>query len=335
MVPKQLWLGVALMVGGAVMMIALTSKSENWSDTQNPTLDVLDTTVARPSVQPLTADVKTEERILTQKQKEREARVQALEQETKELLRVQAQARTEALNKAQQEAKAYASPLVVEVRPESLALAEQKKQEEQAKAKKIAQQQENERKAKELERKKAAENKEAEDKTPSQIQQKGTRHTVQSGDNLLRLSRQYNIPVSVLAAANNMGRNDVLQRGRTIKIPAQSEIDALKRKADEQQKKQAEQKDASQRLAEARKKAKKQGSNETYKVQVALAANQNSADALAKELRLAGYKVTTEPARRGVRVTIGPERSKEAALALRDKINADPSVSTHNAWVLQ
>jgi len=31
---------------------------------------------------------------------------------------------------------------------------------------------------------------------------------------------------------------------------------------------------------------------------------------------------------------VGPEKGKEAALALKDKINADPNADVNNAWVL-
>lgn len=330
---KQLWLGAALMVGGAIMVLAVINKPSTQTASQDSVLGVdADTAIAKPVVQPLTADVETEERILAQKQKEREARVRALEEQAKELLQAQALARTQALNKAQEEAQAYdaaAQPLVVQVRPESLALAEEQKQAEKRAEQQLIKKQEEQK-----------EKQEAEHKAKADV--KNHRHTVQSGDSLLKLSRQYGIPVSVIAAANDMQRSDTLQRGRTIKIPSQEEIDALKQKVRAQEQRELEQKaaaekqkNANQRLADARREAKKQGVNGSYKVQVALAANQAKADALAKKLRSEGYKVTTEPDRRGVRVTVGPERSKEAAIALKDKINADPNVATHNAWVVQ
>lgn len=329
---KQLWLGITLMVGGVIMLLAVINEPSTQTASQDLALNVdTDTAIAKPIVQPLTADIETEERILAQKQKEREARVRALEEQAHELLKAQALARTQALSKAQEEAQAYNSatqPLVVQVRPESLALAEEKKQAEKRQAEqRLIQKQEKEKQ-------------EAERKAKSDV--KDHRHTVQVGDSLLKLSRQYDIPVSVIAAANDMTRSDTLQRGRTIKIPSQDEIYALKQKIRTQEQKEAEQKvtaekqkNANQRLADARREAKKQGANGSYKVQVALAANQANADTLAKKLRSEGYKVTTESDKRGVRVIVGPERSKEAAIALKDKINADPNVATHNAWVIQ
>ena len=69
-------------------------------------------------------------------------------------------------------------------------------------------------------------------------------------------------------------------------------------------------------------------------MQIALADNQAKADELVKKLRGAGYSATTSATSRGVRVIVGPETGKPAALALKDKINADPKVGVNGAWVL-
>lgn len=128
-----------------------------------------------------------------------------------------------------------------------------------------------------------------------------------------------------------MGRNDALQKGKVITIPSAKQIKQLQVKAQERERKEA----AEARLAEARRAARASGSNERYAVQVALAANQQNADELVKKFKAQGYNVSTQPDRRGVRVVIGPERSREAANALKDKINNDTSVATGGAWVLQ
>ena len=87
-------------------------------------------------------------------------------------------------------------------------------------------------------------------------------------------------------------------------------------------------------MAEARRKAASGEAKGTFGVQVALADNQQKADAIVKELRAAGYPASTSNTSRGVRVIVGPEKGKEAALALKDKINADPKTNVNNAWVL-
>lgn len=167
-------------------------------------------------------------------------------------------------------------------------------------------------------------------------------YVVQSGDSLIRLSRQYGIPVSAIAELNGMGRNDSLHRGRTIKLPSPKDVKYLEAKALEREKQQAEKqaqeqkrKDINARLVDARREAKRLGVNDGYVVQVALATDQAKADEIVKQYKKAGYAVSTVKEARGVRVIVGSERSKEAAIILKEKINNDPSVSANGAWVLK
>ena len=92
--------------------------------------------------------------------------------------------------------------------------------------------------------------------------------------------------------------------------------------------------EAQQKLREARQEVKETDAKGSFGVQVALADNQAKADQLAKKFKEAGYQVKTSPTSRGVRVIVGPERGKVAALALKDKINSDSNVNTTGAWVL-
>ena len=85
---------------------------------------------------------------------------------------------------------------------------------------------------------------------------------------------------------------------------------------------------------QARQEAARGEAKGSFGVQVALADNQAKADEVAKKLRSAGYKVSTSPTSRGVRVIVGPETGKPAALALKDKINGDSRTGIKNAWVL-
>ena len=88
------------------------------------------------------------------------------------------------------------------------------------------------------------------------------------------------------------------------------------------------------KLSAARKEVKETDAKGSFGVQVALATNQAAADELAKKFKSAGYQVKTSKTSRGVRVVVGPERGKLAALALKDKVNSDPDVNTTSAWVL-
>lgn len=179
-------------------------------------------------------------------------------------------------------------------------------------------------------------------KSPSDYQ-------VKRGDGLIKLARQYNMPVEVLAQANNLSPSTSLQLGQNITIPSRKQVERLAREAaaaeqareDKRQKEEAlakksadAKREAQQKLSEARKEVKETDAKGSFGVQVALANDQAKADELAKKFQSAGYQVKTSPTSRGVRVIVGPERGKLAALALKDKINSDPKVNTTSAWVL-
>ena len=174
-------------------------------------------------------------------------------------------------------------------------------------------------------------------------------YEVKKGDGLIKLARQYNMPVEVLAQANNISPSTALQLGQSITIPSRKQVQRLAREAANAEqareanrqkeealaKKSADAKrDAQQKLQEARKEVKETDAKGSFGVQVALANDQAKADELAKKFQSAGYQVRTSPTSRGVRVIVGPERGKVAALALKDKINSDPKVNTTSAWVL-
>lgn len=164
-------------------------------------------------------------------------------------------------------------------------------------------------------------------KSPSDYQ-------VRKGDGLIKLARQYNMPVEVLAQANNISPSTSLQLGQNITIPSRNQVQRLEREAAAAEKAAEAKRDAQQKLREARQEVKETDAKGSFGVQVALADNQAKADQLAKKFKEAGYQVKTSPTSRGVRVIVGPERGKVAALALKDKINSDSNVNTTGAWVL-
>ena len=189
----------------------------------------------------------------------------------------------------------------------------------------------------------AAENKAAEQKAQaakSEPPSSPSEYKVKSGDGLIKLARRYNVPVEALAQANNTSPSATLQLGQTITIPSRKQIQRLEREAAEAERKREQEKaqaqakrDAQQRLVEARREAKQTDAKGSFGVQVSLASDQAGADRVAKKFKDAGYQVTTSKTSRGVRVVVGPERGKVAALALKDKINNDPKVDTSGAWV--
>ncbi len=145
MLSKQSVLGIVIMVCGGVLLFALSRQPEPTQSQATKAAPTVDASVARPVVQPLTADIETEARILEEKKKQREAQVKAREQETNALLESQEQARQAASEKAQAESEAYnARTLTVQTRPESAQLAKEQAEAEaraelEAKARKAEQ----------------------------------------------------------------------------------------------------------------------------------------------------------------------------------------------------
>lgn len=117
---KQVILGISLMIFGGAMIMALATSPK---DDKNTQAHEITGEIARPVVEPLTADIETETRLLEQKRKQREAQVARLEEETKALLIAQEQARNKAIKKQREEAVLTS----VQTRPESIELAKKKK----------------------------------------------------------------------------------------------------------------------------------------------------------------------------------------------------------------
>lgn len=373
MISKQLLLGLSLILGGGVILYAVnegqnnTVKDVQAIKTAPQTIDTAanhDDGVARPTVEPLTVDMATEDKLLSVKQQVREARTLAQERQAMALIEAQEKAQQLALDKASAEQKALATPadaLTVEIRPEAIAVAqaqaEQERLEKLAKEKELKAKQEQQKrkkdekaKADKLKTQKEQEEKKVqqEEKTKTEKQKKepakkaydetlqktnNGQHKVVRGDGLIKLSRQYGVPVSALAQANNMGRDDPLPLGKTIKIPSKTQVARLERDAKERKAQKIATERAEKRLKEARQRDSDGNGNARYGVQVSLANNQTKADELAKKYRDAGYTVSTSQTSRGVRVLVGSEKNQDAAAALRDKIKNDSRVDGSGAWV--
>ncbi|MBP6485706.1 MAG: SPOR domain-containing protein, partial [Moraxella sp.] len=87
-------------------------------------------------------------------------------------------------------------------------------------------------------------------------------------------------------------------------------------------------------LRQARQTVKQTDVKGTFGVQVALATDQKKASEITQKLQAAGYKVKTTQTSKGVRIVVGPEKGKVAALALKDKLNNDSRVDVNSGWVL-
>lgn len=386
---RQALLGIGMIIGGSVMLYAMVQQIGDSNKTKPASAMIEKQSPAQESPQPLTTDIETEKRILAQKQKERAARVAEQERRAQQFLSEQEAAEAQALAKARAESQQYlastvpakdkeaeeskdaetdtviatksstdsnntaaATENVNSAREQQKAVQAQQEAQrqavlkEQAAAKKLAESK------KEAEAKKQAEaekKQKAAEVAKKEAPKSPMDYQVKKGDGLIKLARQHNMPVEVLAQANNISPSTSLQLGQSITIPSRQQVDRLAREAaaaekareDKRQKEEAlakksadAKREAQQKLSEARKEVKETDAKGSFGVQVALANDQAKADELAKKFQSAGYQVKTSPTSRGVRVIVGPERGKVAALALKDKINSDPKVNTTNAWVL-
>ncbi|MDN3448116.1 LysM peptidoglycan-binding domain-containing protein [Psychrobacter sp. APC 3281] len=307
-------------VAEAEALAKARAESQQYVDNSAPATDETSSTESTKDVTAdLTVQPRTESQSTTDTTKSSEAEKQKAAQEQQEAQR-QAAIKEQAAAKKLAESKKQA---------EAEKLAEAKKQAE-AQA------------AAERKREAAEAAKNEPPKSPSEYQ-------IKKGDGLIKLARQYNMPVEVLAQANNLSPSAALQLGQSITIPSSKQVQRLEREAAaaeqaREKKRQQEEalakksadakREAQQKLSEARKEVKETDAKGSFGVQVALANDQAKADELAKKFRAAGYQVKTSATSRGVRVVVGPERGKVAALALKDKINSDPKVNTTSAWVL-
>ncbi|SIR83630.1 Sporulation related domain-containing protein [Moraxella cuniculi DSM 21768] len=244
-------LGMALIVGGGLAVFALTKNDSTSTDTQTTSDALAQSKVAKPTVQPLTADVATEEKLLSQKQRAREAHTLQMQQQAAALLEEQNNARKKALDKANAELSgrnpttnqqlsadsAAKSELIaaptIQTRPEAIEAArkaeEAKKAAEAAKqaaeTAKKSEQQAQTTKTKDKQQDKAVKSEKTEqaqkkpDNKPANIKVVGN-YEVKAGETWQGIANRHGVSVSALVQANGMTANDILRAGSSIKIPA-------------------------------------------------------------------------------------------------------------------
>lgn len=361
MISKQIVLGITLVIGSGVAFFALAKNdTQTTKSVQTPQQIPSDTKVAKPVVQPLTADIATEEKLLAEKQRVREAHTLQMQKQAAALLEEQNNARKQALEKASAEANgrmtndtqtvsadsAAKSELIaaptVQTRPEAIEAA--RKAEEAKKAAEMlknSEQETKDEKAKTADKptENKAENKKENKNTQTKAPVKAGTHDVQRGETWQGIANRYGISVAALVEANGVTRNDILRAERRIKIPSVSQIARLERdnKARESASKDGNKKSDNQPQSKTDKKteSKSQSSqtSERYMVQVAISPDKDRVDEVVKKYRDAGYKVTTSNTSRGLRILVGNEKTEEEAKALRTKIAADSRVPSSGAFV--
>lgn len=330
---KQRWMGGVVLLGGGVLLAALLLKGQdeiNQDRQQNPAqaAEVENKEAGNHSLGSLTVDVETEKRLLEQQRRDREKAVAEQEARAAEFLAMQQQAEADAARKAAEEYAALNAhrlgqqssdnippELVEDEQAKQKRLAEEKAVQE----KKLAQQQLDQQKANSSTdaAKKEAERKAAEEKRKLEQQQKAEAER----------------------KAAEAKRKTEEERKAAEKKEAERKAAEEKRKADEKRKAEEAKKKAT--AEEAKKKAEAEQArkllegeeDKQWMVQVALAANEANADAVAAKLRAKGYKVTKSSTSKGVRIMVGPSKDRETADALRKKIASDASLNMKSAWV--
>ncbi|MPW64893.1 SPOR and LysM peptidoglycan-binding domain-containing protein [Moraxella catarrhalis] len=361
MISKQIVLGITLVIGSGVAFFALAKNdAQTTKSVQTPQQIPSDTKVAKPVVQPLTADVATEEKLLAEKQRAREVHTLQMQKQAAALLEEQNNARKQALEKASAEANgrmtndtqtvsadsAAKSELIaaptVQTRPEAIEAARKAEEAKKtAETLKNSEQETKDEKAKTADKptENKAENKKENKNTQTKAPVKAGTHDVQRGETWQGIANRYGISVAALVEANGMTRNDILRAEHRIKIPSASQIARLERdnKAREAASKDDNKKSDNQPQSKTDKKteSKSQSSqtSERYMVQVAISPDKDRVDEVVKKYRDAGYKVTTSNTSRGLRILIGNEKTEEEAKALRTKIAADSRVPSSGAFV--
>jgi len=305
---KQRWMGGVVLLGGGVLLAALLLKGQeeiHQNNVKTPErVEQLQQNTAPEAemiqLQPLTVDVETEKRLLEEQRRAREKAVAEQEARAAEFLAMQQQAEAEAARKAAEEYAALNALRNGQQQssdniPPELVEDEQAKQKRLAEEKLAAQKKLEQQKA--AEAKKAAEQKAAQERTAAEKK-----------------------------AAEQKAAEEKRLAEEKRKAEEKRQAEA-KRKAEEEAKKKAE-------AEKARKLLEGEDDGKQWMVQVALAANEANADALAARLKAKGYKVTKSPTSKGIRIMVGPSKDRESADAARKKIAADASLNMKSAWVI-
>lgn len=306
---KQRWMGGVVLLGGGVLLAALLHKGSQELQEKNPTPTAITQSTAEKatvsemqSLQPITVDVETEKRLLAEQRRSRERAVAEQEAKTQQYLAQQQQAEAAAAQKAAQE---YAEI--------------------------------NARRKRETE---------SSDNIPPEV----TKAAVVAGDVAIPKSDIQAKKKASLEAEQQKQKDAEAKKKASLEAEQQKQKDADAKKQAEAKKKaslEAEhQKDAdAKKHVEAENKAKHDaieakkareimGTSSKIMVQVSLAANQANADNTVAKLRAKGYKVTTSPTSKGIRIMVGPLKDKDSATAIRKKIQSDESLGMKSAWVI-
>ncbi|WP_409410410.1 SPOR domain-containing protein [Acinetobacter terrae] len=334
---KQRWMGGVVLLGGGVLLTALLLKGKEeiyQNELKTPEL-AAQVTQQKPApegemvqLQALTVDVETEKRLLEEQRRGREKAVAEQEARAAEFLVMQQQAEADAARKAAEEYAALnahrsgAQQSSDNIPPE-LVEDEKVKQKRLADEKLLAQ--------KKLDQQKAQQQRTDADKKAVEDKRKA------EADKKLADMKAAEKKASEKKAADEKAKHEA-----EVKRKAAEKHEAEQKALEAKKKEQAQHEAEAKKKVEAAKKAEAEkardlleNGDKQWMVQVALAANEANADAVASKLRAKGYKVTKSPTSKGVRIMVGPSKNRDAADAARKKINNDASLGMKSAWVIE
>ncbi len=313
---KQRWMGGVVLLSGGVLLAALLlkGKEEIHQNQTAPQAGQVQPKKVEPAgapvqLQPLTVDVATEKRLLEEQKRAREKAVAEQEAKAAEFLRMQQQAEAEAARKAAEEYAAAnarrgaAAQEGTDIPPELVQDEKTKAQQKAAEQKKLEQQNAQAKQKADAEKKLAEQKRQA----TADAEKKATEEKKRKAEEQRKTEAEKK--AAEKKAADKKAADEAAEK---------------KRKAQEAEKKKAEADKARDLL---------ENGDKQWMVQVALAANEANADAVAAKLRAKGYKVTKSPTSKGIRIMVGPSKDREAADAMRKKINSDASLGMKSAWV--
>lgn len=342
---KQRWMGAIVLLGGGVLLAALLLKGQeeiHQSRSQNPSDTAMtESELGHQPLKPLTLDVQTEQRLLEEQRRQREKSVAEQEARAAEFLAMQQQAEADAARKAAEEYAALNAHRTGQqssdnIPPELI-------EDEQEKQKRLAAEKaEAEKKAETLKaetERKAQANMSAEEKQKAKEQER-----IAAEKKAVDEKRKAD-DAKKTAEAEEKRKVDEAQK--KAEIEEKRKADDAKKKAEAEEKRKADdakkkaEADEKRKAEEAKKKADAEKARKLlegddgkqWMVQVALAANEANADAIAAKLKAKGYKVTKSQTSKGIRIMVGPAKDREAADTTRKKIASDESLNMKSAWV--
>lgn len=356
---KQRWMGGVVLLGGGVLLAALLFKgSQELQHKEVPAVNQSAKAAAKTtekagemqSLQPLTVDVETEKRLLEEQRRGRERAVAEQEARTQQYLAHQQQAEADAARKAAEEYAEVNKRRTKEQEssdniPPDMG-GEKSKLNPEVSAKTTAKSATSQNDADAKHKAEMVAKKKADDEAQHKADVAAKKKAEDDAQRKADLAAKKKADEAAQHKADLEAKKRAEEK-RQAEEDRQEQLAELKAKKKAEAKKQQEKQDeldakkaAEKKKAEAEKARKlldgdeRKNEHKKWMVQVALAGNQANADSIVSKLRAKGYKVTTSPTSKGIRIMVGPAKDRDTADIARKKIQADSSLGMKSAWVI-